>query len=71
MWSFPPSLDYGDSYEFVYAHDLSVHQKCSNYTLTNLLFGLCELIWIIDTLVICPNPHLKVLALPHPRSVAS
>jgi hypothetical protein len=29
----------GDSYEFVFAHGSSVHQKCSNYALTNLLFS--------------------------------
>jgi uncharacterized protein YehS (DUF1456 family) len=23
-------------------------QKCSNYALTNLLFGLCRFVWIID-----------------------
>ncbi len=28
-----------------------VHQKCSNYALTNLLFGLCRSMWIIDFLV--------------------
>jgi hypothetical protein len=36
---------------------LSVHQKCSNYALTNLLFGLCRFVWIIDPLVTRPNPH--------------
>jgi len=34
-----------------------VHQKCSNYALINLLFGLCKFIWIIDSLVICSSPH--------------
>jgi len=42
----------------------SVHKKWSNYTLTNLLFGLCRFVWIIDSLVICPNPHLEALARP-------
>jgi hypothetical protein len=46
------------SYEFVYAHGLSMHKKCYNYTLTNLLFGLCRLMWIVDLLVIHPSPHL-------------
>jgi hypothetical protein len=27
--------------EFVFARGLFVHQKCSNYALANLLFGLC------------------------------
>jgi hypothetical protein len=31
---------YDESYESVYVCGLSVHQKCSNYVLTNLLFGL-------------------------------
>jgi hypothetical protein len=39
---FLPSLGRDDSYESVYASGLFVHQKCSNYALTNLLFGLCR-----------------------------
>ncbi len=35
----------------------STHQKCFNYKLTNLLFGLCMSMWIIDPLVIRPSPH--------------
>ncbi len=31
--------------------------KCSNYTLTNLLFGLCRFMWVIDLLVNLPSPH--------------
>jgi len=34
-----------------------MHQKCSNYALTNLLFGLCKSLWIIDSLVIRSSPH--------------
>jgi hypothetical protein len=34
-----------------------MHQKCSNYILTNLLFGLCRSVWIIDSLDIHPSPH--------------
>ncbi len=41
-----------------------VHQKCSNHTLTNLLFGLCRFVWIIDPLFTHLSPHLKVLARP-------
>jgi hypothetical protein len=37
----PPSSGHGESCEFVFARGLFVHQKCSNYTLTNL-FGLCR-----------------------------
>ncbi len=36
-----------------------MHQKCSNYALTNLWFGLCRSMWIIDSLFTCPNPHPK------------
>jgi len=34
-----------------------MHQKCSNYALTNLLFGLCKSVWIIDPLITRFNPH--------------
>jgi hypothetical protein len=34
---------------------LVMHQKCSNYTLTNLLFNFY--VWIIDPLVIRFSPH--------------
>jgi len=46
------------------AHGSFVHQKCSNYALTNLLFGLYKSVWIIDPLVTHPTPHLKILACP-------
>jgi len=38
----PPSLGHGEFCESVYAYGLSMHQKCSNHALTNLLFGLCR-----------------------------
>ncbi len=38
--------------------------KCSNYTLNNLLFGLCKYLWIIHFLVNLPSPHLKAPARP-------
>ncbi len=56
-WWLPPSLNCDESCEFVYAHGSFVHQKCYNYALTNLLFGLCKFIWIIDLLVIRLRPH--------------
>jgi len=56
-----PSSGHGESCEFVYACDLSMHQKCSNYALTNL-FGLCMFVWIIDPHFIHANPHLRALA---------
>ncbi len=55
-----PSPGHGEFCEIVFAHGSFVHQKCSNYALTNLLFGLCTPMWIIDLLVICPNPILKL-----------
>jgi hypothetical protein len=41
-----------------------MHQKCSNYTLTNILFSLCKSMWIIDLLVTHLNPHFKAPAHP-------
>jgi hypothetical protein len=40
--------------------------KCSNYALTNLLFGLCRFVWMIELLVNFPSPHLGALARPLP-----
>ncbi len=37
----PPSSGCGESGESMFACGLSVHQKCSNYALTNM-FGLCN-----------------------------
>jgi hypothetical protein len=34
-----------------------MHQKCSNYALINLLFGLCRSMWVINLLVILPSPY--------------
>jgi hypothetical protein len=31
-------------------------KKCIDYALTNLLFGLCRFMWIIEPLVARPNP---------------
>jgi hypothetical protein len=63
-WWLPSSLGWGESCESVFVCDSSMHQKCSNYTLTNLLFSLCRSVWIIDSLVTCCNPHLKVPTCP-------
>ncbi len=54
----------GEFCEYVFVRGSSVHQKCSNYALTNLLFGLCKFVWVIDLLVTLPNPHPKTLACP-------
>jgi hypothetical protein len=37
-----PNLGCDESCESTFAHGLSMHQKCSNYALTNLLFSLCR-----------------------------
>jgi len=58
----PPKSGPWWTYESMYVHGSSMYQKCSNYALTNLLFGLCRSIWIINPLVIHPNPHLGALA---------
>ncbi len=34
--------------------------KCSNYALTNLLFGLCRSVWVIELLVNLPSPILEL-----------
>ncbi len=39
---FPPSSGCGESCESMFARGSSVRQKCSDYALTNLLFGLCK-----------------------------
>jgi len=41
------NFGYGESCEFVYACGSSMHQKCLNYALTNLLFGLCKVYQIM------------------------
>jgi hypothetical protein len=45
----------------MYAHDSFMHQKCSNYALTNLLFGLfglCEQLTFLS-LGLVPIPKLQ------------
>jgi hypothetical protein len=64
MWWLPPSPVCGESYEFVFARGSSMHQKCSSYALTNLLFRLCRAMRIIDMLVTRLSPHLGALACP-------
>ncbi len=38
------------------AQGSSLHQKCYNYALTNLLFGLCMSMWVIKLLFNIPSP---------------
>jgi hypothetical protein len=56
-WWLPPNLGRGEFCESMFASDSSVHQKCSNYALINLLFGLCRSVWRIDLLITCSSPH--------------
>jgi hypothetical protein len=58
------NLGCGEFCESMYAYNSSMHQKCSNYALTNLLIGLCKFIWIIDPLVTHVSPHPKAPACP-------
>ncbi len=62
-WWLPPSSGLGEYCESMFACGSSMHQKCSNYALTNLI-GLCRSMSIIDPLVTCPNPHPGALACP-------
>jgi hypothetical protein len=56
-----------ESCESMFARGLSMHQKCFNYALTNLLFGLCRSVWIIDLLDILFSPYLR--APTHPSTL--
>jgi len=40
--------------------------KCSNYTLTNLLFGFCMFVWVIKVFVNLPNPIPELQHAPLP-----
>ncbi len=51
-----PSLGCGEFCESLFAHGLSMQQKCSDSALTNSLFGLCRSVWLIKLLVIRPSP---------------
>jgi hypothetical protein len=53
-WWLPPSSGRGESYESVFARGYA--PKCSNYALTNLLFGLCRSMWVIEFLFNLPSP---------------
>ncbi len=55
-----PSPGRDEFYESVFVRGSFTHQKCSNYALTNLLFGLCRFVWIIDLLIILTSLHPRV-----------
>ncbi len=40
--------------------------KCSNYAITNLLFGLCRPVWVNKLLVNLPSPILELQHAPLP-----
>jgi hypothetical protein len=63
-WWLPPSPGLGESCESMFTHGSSMHQKCSNYALTNLLFGLCKSMWVIDLLVTLLKPHPRAPTRP-------
>ncbi len=57
-------MSHGESCESVFVRGSSMHQKCSNYALTNLLFGLCKSVKVIDLLVTLPSPYPRALTRP-------
>jgi hypothetical protein len=59
-----PSLGHGESCESVFARGLFMHQKFSNYTLTNLLFGLCKSVWVIELFVNLLSSHPRAPTCP-------
>jgi hypothetical protein len=63
-WWLPPSPDRGESCESVFVCGSFMHQKCSNYALTNLLFGLYRSMWVIALLVNICSPHLRAPTRP-------
>jgi hypothetical protein len=65
-WWLPSNLGHGEYCEFMFTHGSFVHQKCSDYALTNLLFSLCKFVWIIESLVTgrSPIPKLQHALLP-------
>ncbi len=59
-------LGHGEYCEFLFAHGSSVHQECSNYTLTNLLFDLFLNLPSLDPGAPGNAPQLLVLPLSSP-----
>jgi hypothetical protein len=55
---FSPNLGHGESCESMFVRGSSVHQKNSNYALTNL-FGLFRSVWVMNFLVTFPSPNLR------------
>jgi hypothetical protein len=63
-WWLPSSPGRDEFCESVFVRGSSVHQKCSSYALTNLLFGLCMSVWVIELLVNLSSPYPKTLVHP-------
>jgi len=61
-WWLTLSLGCGEFCEFMFTCASSVHQRCFNYALTNMLFGLCRSMSIIDLLVNLLSPHPRAQA---------
>jgi hypothetical protein len=53
----PPRPNYDESYESMLACGSFVHQRCCNYALTNLLFGLCRFVQGIEFFINLLSPH--------------
>jgi hypothetical protein len=60
----PSSSCHGEFCESVFTRGSSVHQKCYSYALTNLLFGLCRSMWVIELLVNLLSLHPRAPARP-------
>ncbi len=50
-------MAHSESCESVFARGSVVHQKSSNYALTNLLFCFCRSVWVIELFVNILSPH--------------
>jgi hypothetical protein len=57
---------------WVYVCPWFIHApKCSKYALTNLLFGLCKTVWVIELLIILPSPSRSSNTPFYPQSVTT
>jgi hypothetical protein len=60
------SSGHGESCRSEVARDSSQHQKCSNYALTNLLFGLCRFVRVNKLFINLSSPILELQHAPLP-----
>jgi hypothetical protein len=68
-WWLPLSPGRGESCESVFARGESMHPKCFNCALTNMLFGSCRSVWIINLLINIPSSHLRASTRPYTLKV--